>query len=66
MDFAAGVYLSDVQNPIPDTPTPYTLYSIRVYNILIYRGIFLREVAQRRGGWQKFTKIRRKYLHDCL
>jgi hypothetical protein len=33
-DFAAGVYMSDAQNPIP----PPLTHSIRVYSILIHIG----------------------------
>jgi hypothetical protein len=36
MDFAAGVYQSEAQNPI--TPLPYTLYTCTLYSILIYTG----------------------------
>ncbi len=39
-DFAGGVYLSEAPSP-PMTPyssPPCTLYSIRVYNILIHTG----------------------------
>jgi hypothetical protein len=33
MDFAAGVYVSEAQNPIPPLP-PYTLYTC-IHSILI-------------------------------
>jgi hypothetical protein len=67
MDFAAGVYLSEVQNPIP-SPL-YTLCSIRVYSILIHtgKGVGGRELNQREGEEGKqFTKLGRKYQHDWL
>jgi hypothetical protein len=40
-NFVAGVYLSEAQNPILPPP-PYTLYSIRLYSMLIRTG---------KGGW---------------
>jgi hypothetical protein len=39
-DFAAGVYLSEAQNPIP-TPLPLT-HCLRVYRILIHKGKWVR------------------------
>jgi hypothetical protein len=61
-DFAAGVYLSQAQNPIP----PLTHY-IRVYSILIQTGKGGRgggEVGEeRRLEGQQFTKLGRKYQH---
>jgi hypothetical protein len=41
-DFAAGVFLSDAQNPIPSLPC--TLYTFALHSILIYTG------KGRRGG----------------
>jgi hypothetical protein len=62
-DFAAGVYLSAAQNPIP-TP-PYTLYCICVYSILIHTGKGGGVVdSKRRLEGQEFTKLGRKYQHD--
>jgi hypothetical protein len=48
-DFAAGVYLSKAENSIP--PPPYTLYSIRIFSILIHTGNGGRgeELNQREG-----------------
>ena len=55
-DFAAGVYLSEAQNPIP-SPPPYTLYIYvyTLYSILIHTG---------KGEGQLFTKLGRKFQHD--
>ncbi len=36
MDFAAGIYLSEAQNPIP--PPLHTVYVYTVYSILIHTG----------------------------
>jgi hypothetical protein len=42
MDFAAGVYLSEVQNPIPD-PQPLTHFTVYVYTIYLFtEGIFFK------------------------
>ena len=53
-DFAADVYLSEAQNPIP--PPPYTLY---VYTILTHGG---GGVEPERG--QQVTKLGWKHQHD--
>jgi hypothetical protein len=49
MDFAAGVYLSEAQNPIP--PLSYTLYMCIIqcipYSILIHTG---------KGGWGELNQ----------
>jgi hypothetical protein len=63
-DFAAGVYLSEAQNPIP--PPPLT-HCICVYSILLFtqgrreRG---RVEPERRGKGQQFTKLGRKYQNE--
>jgi hypothetical protein len=61
-DFAAGVYLSEAQNPIPP---PHT-HCVRVYSILIHtgKGRGGRVELERRGERQQFTKLGRKYHHD--
>jgi len=61
IDFAAGVYLSDAQNP----PPPLTHY-INAYKILIHTGKWRRGRVEpeRRGEEQQFTKLGRKYQHD--
>ena len=53
--FAAGVYLSDAQNP---TPPPLTHY-INAYKILIHtgKGRRARVEPERRGEEQQFTKL---------
>ncbi len=63
MDFAVGVYLSETQNPIPPPPR------IRLYSILIHTGKGVgggRVEPERRLEGQQFTKLGRKYQHDCL
>jgi hypothetical protein len=65
-DFAAGVYLSEAQNPIP--PPPPLTHSIRVYIILINTdkgGGGMKTVeSERRLEGQQFTKLGQKYQHD--
>ncbi len=68
-DFAAGVYLSEAQNPIPSPP--YTLYIICVYSIPIHTrkgggGGGGRVETERRLEGQQFTELGRKYQHDRL
>ncbi len=54
-DFAAGVYLSKAPNPIP-SPLAHAVY---VYTVYLF--------TQGWGGErQQFTKVDRKYQHDCL
>jgi hypothetical protein len=59
-DFAAGVYLSEAQNPIP----PPLTHGIRVYSILNHIGKGGRVEPERRLEKQQFTKLVRKYQHD--
>jgi hypothetical protein len=58
MDFAAGIYLSEAQNPIP----PPLTYCILVYSILIRTGKKFK--PEKRLDGQQFTKLGRKYQHD--
>ncbi len=71
-----GRYLS-VWGPEPHTPPPppYTLYTVRVYNIGVtgggmrgggVRGELNQREAWRLEGQQQFTKLGRKYQHDWL
>jgi hypothetical protein len=62
MAFAAGVYLSEAQNPIPIPPPTHC---IRVYSILIHTGGGGGRIEpERRLEEQQFTKLGRKYHHD--
>jgi hypothetical protein len=61
MDFAAGVYLSEAQNPIALT------HCIRVYSILFHTGKgggVGKSEPERRLEGQQFTKLGRKGQHD--
>ncbi len=60
-DFAAGVYLSDAQNPIPHPP--YTLY---IQGKVGGGGEEGRAEPKRRFEGQQFTKPGRKYQQDWL
>jgi hypothetical protein len=44
MDFGAGVYLSEAQNPIPPL---YNVYVYPLYSILIHTGKGAKEINQR-------------------
>jgi hypothetical protein len=60
-DFSAGFYLS--KGPEPHIPRPpYTLYSIRVYSVLIHTGEEGggRVEPERKLEGQQFTKLGRK------
>ncbi len=58
-DFAAGVYLSEAQNPI--RPPLHTVY---VYTVLIHTGRKGGRVQpERRLEGQQFTELGRKYQH---
>jgi hypothetical protein len=60
-EFAAGVYLSEAQNPIP----PLLTHCIRVCSFKKGRregG----ELNKRRLEGQQFTKLGRKYQHDSI
>jgi hypothetical protein len=59
-DNAAGVYMSEVQNPTP----PSLTNCIRVYSILIHSGKGRRVEPERMLEGQQFTKLVRKYQHD--
>jgi hypothetical protein len=61
-DFAAGVYLSEAQNPIP---LPLHMHCILVFSILnlFTKGESVDEL-ERRGEGQQLTKLGRKYQHD--
>ncbi len=65
-DFAAGVYLSEAQNPIP--PPPYTLYT--VYSILTQtgKGEGGRVEPERRLEGQQFTIswVENINMTDCV
>ncbi len=68
-DFAAGVYLSEAQNPEPQTPPPYTLYTCTVYDILIPTGKGGgRELNQREGkrGISSQSWIENSNMTDCI
>jgi hypothetical protein len=60
--FAADVFLSEVQNPIP--PLQIHTEHIRVYIILIHTGKGGRVEPERRGDGHQFTKLGRKYQED--
>ncbi len=64
-DFAAGVYLSEAQNPIPPPLlTHCNVYTVTYSHMEAERG---GELNQREGlESQQFTKLGRKYQHDCL
>jgi hypothetical protein len=55
-DFAAGVYLSEAQNPILLLPPP--LYT----TVIVHTGKGVIE-PERKLEWQQFTKLGRKYQH---
>jgi hypothetical protein len=59
MDFAAGVYLSETQNPIHPPP----LHTIYLFTQGRGGGGGIVE-PERRGEVQQFTKLGRKYQHD--
>jgi hypothetical protein len=67
-DFAAGVYLSEAQNPIP-APTPlHTVYVFTVY-VFIHtgKGGGGRVEPERRLKGQQFTKLgRNTNMIDCI
>jgi hypothetical protein len=58
-DFAAGVFLSEAQNPISPP-----LHTIRVNTSTLGRWGGGRFEPERRGEGQQFTKLGRKYQHD--
>jgi hypothetical protein len=63
-DFAAGVYLSEAQNPIP--PPLHTVYVYTVYLFTQERGGGRIE-PERRSDGQQFTKLyRHTNLTDCI
>jgi hypothetical protein len=67
-DIAAGVYLSEAQNPI-SPPPPYTLHSVYVYIVYLLtqgRGRGRESEPEGRLKGQQFTKPGRKYQHDWL
>jgi hypothetical protein len=59
-DFAAGIYLSETQNPILPPPT----HCIRAFRILIHTGKGGGVEPERRLDGQNFTKLGRKT--DCI
>jgi hypothetical protein len=63
--FAAGVYLSEAQNPIPP-PLTYciTVYVCTVYLVTQGRGEGDRVEPGRRLEGQQFTKLGQKYQRD--
>ncbi len=63
--FAAGVYLSEAQNP---RSPPYTLYTWIQYTVLIHTGKGGGRIVEpeRRLERQQFTKQGRKYQHNWL
>ncbi len=65
-DFAAGVYLSLVQNPIPPSLPHCLVYVCTVYLFTQGRGGGVEIEPERRLERQKFTKLGRKYQHDWL
>jgi hypothetical protein len=63
-DFAAGVYLSEAQNPIPYPP--YTLY-LYVYTLQYTYSNRRRVETKRRIERQQFTKLgRNTNMTDCI
>ena len=64
-DFAAGIYLSEAQNPIYPPPLSH---GIRVYSILIHTRNGGGEESWTRENLegQQCTKLARKYQHDWL
>jgi hypothetical protein len=61
-DFAAGVYLSEGQNPMHCTPPPYTC--IQFTDSQREMGERGRVEPDRRLEGHQFTKLGRKYQHD--
>jgi hypothetical protein len=64
MDFAAGVYLSEPQNPIPPPPPLYTLYMCIQHTYSHMGGGDGRVKPEKRLEGQQFTKLGRKYQLD--
>jgi hypothetical protein len=62
MVFAAGVYLSESQNPLP--PPFHSVYANTVLLFTQGRGEEGRVEPERRLEGQQFTKLGRKYQHD--
>jgi hypothetical protein len=59
-DFAAGVYLSEAQNPIPPPYTHCIPDTILIHTVKEGR----RVETERRAEGQQFKKLSRKYQHD--
>jgi hypothetical protein len=64
INFAAGVFLSDAQKPIP-SPPPYTLHTCTLYTYSRENWVGGGESEpERRLEEQQFTRLGRKYQHD--
>jgi hypothetical protein len=65
-DFAAGVFLSEDQNPIPHLP--HLLHTVYVYTVYLFAqgrvGGGGGDEPERMLKGQQFTKLGRKYQHD--
>jgi hypothetical protein len=67
-DFAAGIYLSEAQNPITPPP-PYTLHTVYVYPVnLFIRGRGGGRLNQREGakGNSSQSWVENTYMTDCI
>ncbi len=65
MDFAAGVYLTDTQNPIHPHPL-HTVYVYTVYLFTQWRGEGGGSWTREKVREQMFSKLGRKYQYDWL
>ncbi len=67
-DFAAGVYLSEAQNPISPLSPLDTVYVYTIYYSISHRegGQGKRVEPERRLEGQQFRKLGRKYLRYWL
>jgi hypothetical protein len=66
-DFAAGVYLSEAQNPMP-SPHNYTLYTCMIYHTYSHEGGGGRELNQREGesGNSSQSWVENTNITDCI
>jgi hypothetical protein len=68
-DFAAGIYLSEAQNPITPPPPLHTTHCIRVSSKLIHTGRGGGErLNQREGakGNSSQSWVENTYMTDCI
>jgi hypothetical protein len=55
-----------LSTPPMTPPPPYKLCTCILYNVLIHTGKWERTEPERRLEEQQFTKLGRKYQHDCI